>query len=312
MPAGKKLFGLALFGLAKIVAITAVIHTFVAVPAFPQSSILGNPPLSTDTSSDNNSNISALDVARPILIGGVAALALTTLGLATALLSGRNKEQIEVQLKSVREIANTAKSSQLALGLLTARLQNRADDSEKSLSSIAAELIESYHTQALAQAAAQFWFSLSAATIGFLLIIYIGFFNSLRQQPQITFLNTFPGIAIEAVAVLFFRQAEDTRKRATQLYDRLRLDDKQTQAIALIESIQNEELRDLVKAQWALQIVGLESHPVDLNPYSSQFPLPGDSSYKKGEQNKTSVTEETKSPSTEFDSASRPPEVETH
>jgi hypothetical protein len=281
MPAGKKRVGLAV-----IVAIATAMNTFVAVPAFPQSSPLRNSPSSTYTPSDNNSNISALDVARPILLGGVAALALTTLGLATALLSGKNKEQVEELLKSTRESVNAVKRSQLAFNFSASRPQNITDEAHSSLSSIAAELIESYHTQALTQAAAQFWFSISAATIGFLFIMYIGFFYSLKRQPQLTLLNTLPGIAIEAVAALFFKQAEDTRKRATELYDRLRLDDKQTQAITLIESIENQELRDFVKAQWALQIVGLESQP-----------LPNHSIYQKDEQNKTSVTEK-ESPST--------------
>jgi hypothetical protein len=274
MPDGKKVVGLAV-----IVAIATAMNTFVAIPALPQSSPLNNSPSSTYTPSDNNSNISAFDIARPILLGGVAALALTTLGLATALLSGKNKQQVEGQLKSAREIANAVKTRQFAFNLSASRSQNITDESQSSLSSMAAELIESYHTQALTQAAAQFWFSVSAATIGFVFIIYIGFFYSLKRQPQITLLNTLPGMAIEAVAALFFKQAEETRKRATELYDRLRLDDKQTQALTLIESIENQELRDLVKAQWALQIVGLESHPVDLAGYSSQLPLPNESVY---------------------------------
>jgi hypothetical protein len=292
MPTGKKRVGW-----AAIVALATVFNVFVAVPAFSVSSSQKISQSSTYAPSDNNSNVSALDVVRPILIGGVAALALTTLGLATALLSGKNKEQIEAQLKSAREIANATKNSQFALNFSASKPENRTDDPENSLSLLAVELIENYHTQALSQAAAQFWFSLSAATIGFLLIIYIGFFNSLRRQPQITLLNTLPGIAIEAVAALFFKQAEETRKRATELYDRLRSDDKQTQAINLIESIENQELRDLVKAQWALQIVGLESNPVDLNPYSSQLPFSNNPAYKE-EKNKTDVTEK-ESPTTE-------------
>jgi hypothetical protein len=230
MPAGKKVVGLAV-----IVAIATAMNTFVAVPAFPQSSPLSDSRSSTYTPSDNNSNISALDIARPILLGGVAALALTTLGLATALLSGKNKEQVEGQLKSAREIANAVKTRQFAFNLSASRSQNITDESQSSLSLMAAELIESYHTQALTQAAAQFWFSVSAATIGFVFIIYI-------------------------------------------------------------ESIENQELRDLVKAQWALQIVGLESHPVDLAAYSSQLPLPNESVYK-GEQKKSSLTEK-ENPST--------------
>jgi hypothetical protein len=157
----------------------------------------------------------------------------------------------------------------------------------REFKAVAADLIENYHTQALAQATAQFWFSVTAASFGFLLILYTGFTSLRSREPQLTLINTIPGLAIEAVAALFFSQAEGTRKRATELYDRLRADDKQTQAIELIESIENLELRDLVKAQWALQIVGLESQPIDLSSY---FLQQSDNQHQD-EPNKTSVGE---------------------
>jgi hypothetical protein len=260
MPIGKKAVGL-----AAIIAIATAIHTLVVAPTFSQTLPPDNSTPSTFNPSNDQTSVSALDVARPILIAGIAAIGLTALGLATALLSGKNQEQLEAQLKSAKEIANVVKKSPLSLNFSTARGYTPTDENEDALKSVATELIQNYHTQALSQAATQFWFSLTAASIGFIVILYTAFGSLRGRQVYITLLNTLPGVAIEAVAALFFKQAEDTRKRATELYDRLRVDDKQTQALALIESIQNQELKDLVKAQWALLIVGLEPHSVNLN-----------------------------------------------
>jgi len=84
-----------------------------------------------------------------------------------------------------------------------------------------------------------------------------------------TTLNILPGVVIEAVAALFFRQAEQTRERATSLYDRLREDDQATQARGLIHSIEDEKVRSLVKAQVALHMVGLKPKELDLPAISS-------------------------------------------
>lgn len=248
MPIGKRVV------VAAIVAVTTATSTFVAAPAFPQSI----------TPSNNQISSSTLET-RPILIGGVAAAALTVLGLATALLSGKSKQQLEAELKNALTVANAAKTSRVENFLIP--MQDSSVDAEENLKPIPADLIESYHTQALAQATAQFWFSVTAASFGFLLILYTGFTSLKSKEPQTTLMNSIPGMAIEAVAALFFSQAEDTRKRATELYDRLRTDEREIHAIDLIESIENQELRDLVKAKWALVIVGLATQPVDLSAY---------------------------------------------
>lgn len=255
-----------------VVAVTIALTTaIVAAPAYPQSL----PPTSITNSDNQISSFNSIEVTRPILIGGVAATALTALGLATALLSGKNKHQLETELKSAKEFAIAAKTSTVQ-SFLTPGLREQGVNSEENLKAVAAELIEGYHTQALAQSTAQFWFSVTAASFGFLLILYTGFSSLRSREPQMLLVNTIPGLAIEAVAALFFSQAENTRKRATELYDRLRSDDRQIQAIDLIESIENQELRDLVKAKWALQIVGLETQPLDLSSFLLSPPLPSD------------------------------------
>jgi hypothetical protein len=243
-------------------------------PAFPQSSVSLNP------SGNQIQNFNSNEISQPILIGGVTAISLSVLGLATSVLSGKNKHQLEEELKGAEELAIAVQHSKLQ-NCKPGIPQNNDNDTEERFRTVAAELIQNYHTQALAQAASQFWFSITAASFGFLLIMYTGFTALRAKEPEIALLNTIPGIAIEAVAALFFRQAEGTRKRATELYDRLRSDDRQTQAILLIESIESPTLRDIVKAQWSLQIAGFQAQPIDLGGYipKKNPQLPGDGGY---------------------------------
>jgi len=70
---------------------------------------------------------------------------------------------------------------------------------------------------------------------------------------------------MDTVAFLFFRQASETRQRATELYDRLRSDSKWSQAVALVESIEDERVRSAVKAQISLHMAGLQPSPMDLS-----------------------------------------------
>ena len=129
--------------------------------------------------------------------------------------------------------------------------------------SLVQDLVNGYHRQALAQARAQFWFSIIAASIGFIVIISALLSGSSSDRTGIEILyNSFPGIVIDAVAALFFRQAGETRERATALYDRLRTDDQRGRALALVNSIDDANVRNAVKAEVALHMAGLEKSPV--------------------------------------------------
>ena len=135
-------------------------------------------------------------------------------------------------------------------------------------------LINSYHEQALGQSSIQFWFSVVAATIGFIWII----FSASKADPKdlVQLMNVLPGVAMDAVAFLFFRQAAQTRERATQLYDRLRTDKQMTESIAVVSSIGNNEIKSAVQAQIALHMSGIATAPLDLNRYLNVLPLPPD------------------------------------
>jgi hypothetical protein len=134
------------------------------------------------------------------------------------------------------------------------------------------DLVTNYHQQALSQARVQFWFSVMAATIGFLYILYAA--STADSSNPATYAKILPGVVIEAVAALFFRQAEQTRQRATELYDRLRKDRQMMRAESVVETIEDVSIRSAVKAQIALHMVGLVPKEIDLQSFLSKVGRP--------------------------------------
>ena len=68
---------------------------------------------------------------------------------------------------------------------------------------------------------------------------------------------------------MFFKQAAETRQRATDLYDRLRRDKQTSDSINLVASIEDVRVRSAVKAQMALHMTGLEPAPINLTQFLS-------------------------------------------
>jgi hypothetical protein len=138
-----------------------------------------------------------------------------------------------------------------------------------------ADLIAAYHEQALTQARVQFWFSAVAAAIGFGWILYRG--SQIDIDDLGTISRVLPGIVTDAIALLFFRQAADTRQRATEFYDRLRRDRQLSDSIALVSSIEDVRVKSAVQAQIALHLSGLEPQPLDLTKFlaGEEAPRPG-------------------------------------
>ena len=125
------------------------------------------------------------------------------------------------------------------------------------------ELVNSYHQQALSQARVQFWFSVIAAMVGFGYILYSA--SLFSEDNWVTILNILPGVVIDTVALLFFRQAEQTRQRATELYDRLRSDSQAIMAKDLLSSIEDTKIRSIAQAQIALHLSGVVTKDFDVS-----------------------------------------------
>ncbi len=130
------------------------------------------------------------------------------------------------------------------------------------------DLVTGYHQQALSQAKVQFWFSVIAATVGFIFIIYSA--SGINIENIASVINILPGAVIDAVALLFFRQAEQTRERATDLYDRLRSDNQMRSAIDIVEGIENISIKSTIKAQIALHMAGLQPKEIDITSINDE------------------------------------------
>jgi len=143
---------------------------------------------------------------------------------------------------------------------------------ESSNSTIGAfeKLVNNYHEQALDQARSQFWISIIAATIGFGWILWAGI--SIEPANIATNSKILPGVVMDAIAYLFFKQASETRQRATELYDRLRRDKQMAVSESIVGSIEDVRLRSAVKAQLALHMAGLQLSPIDFTSFLSEEP----------------------------------------
>lgn len=169
--------------------------------------------------------------------------------LAEKIPAGATKEEIESFL-----------TSHVSIGGNLVITQNASENRD-----IIEGLVTNYHQQALSQARVQFWFSVAAATVGFIYILYSSI--SINVDNLITTMKILPGVVIDAIAVLFFRQAEQTRQRATELYDRLRTDRQSLRAESVMESIEDINIKSAVKAQVALHLVGLSPKEIDLQTF---------------------------------------------
>jgi len=203
-------------------------------------------------------------------------------------LNKQSKEQIENIAKIVKKEEANRKSTSLAVLMKKLPSNLQMDDFTKKLEEISSQisstaqqdqassdavenLINGYHEQALDQAKVQFWFSVVAAAIGFGIIIYAA--TEIDLKNLVTFSKTLPGIVMDAVAFLFFKQAAETRQRATELYDRLRTDKRNAESVSLVSSIEDIRVRSAVKAQIALHMSGLNPAPIDLTNFLSGYPM---------------------------------------
>ena len=133
-------------------------------------------------------------------------------------------------------------------------------DGEKNINiegSYLYKLLELHHNQALQQANIQFWFSIFAAILGFVLIIVIIMFGRSETWYE-NIIKATPGVIIEVVSVLFISQARETRDRATNFFMELNYDRKIEKSMEIADSIERDEIRADVKAKIALHIIGIK------------------------------------------------------
>ena len=108
------------------------------------------------------------------------------------------------------------------------------------------------YEQILNEANILFWFGISLATVGFMLVCCL-MISAYIADAKLLF-GVFPAAAVEAFAGLLLKQASKTLNAATALYDKFRMDQWRADAIIIANSIDDPDRRDAVRAQLALRI----------------------------------------------------------
>ena len=114
-----------------------------------------------------------------------------------------------------------------------------------------------YYNHALTRANISFWFSLVFASIGFSVIIF-AFATHTSADIWGTVVKAASGAIIDAVSSLFFIQSTNAQRAMGEFFEKLRMDRLNAEARELLNSIDDPERRDQLKAQLVLKYSGIE------------------------------------------------------
>jgi hypothetical protein len=118
-------------------------------------------------------------------------------------------------------------------------------------------LTKEYHSRGLAQSTQSFWFSLLAATLGFIVIILAIVLAIFRPQDiGVAIVQLASGTVIEAVSALFFVQSNKARELLVKFFDKLREDRKLEEAMVFARDMPDGELKQRLHVALAASFSG--------------------------------------------------------
>ena len=182
----------------------------------------------------------------------------------------RDKQQLDMFLQieetepSEKLISNAfqtlekvLQAAQLKVSCQSAALPPSRDESIPVITYEAAMLQLEYYKCALRESRILFWVGVIGAVSGYIWIL-IGFiwtlFLSHPLADNLVLLRLAPGAVTATISHLFFIPAKSARDRAAQLFNQLRSDCRFERASDLAESIEDQQLRDQVKARMCIEI----------------------------------------------------------
>ena len=123
----------------------------------------------------------------------------------------------------------------------------------------AAALLNEYHAHVLAQSRVAFWFSLSFASLGFVLIALSVVAAVIDSTRSASVPGVISGTVVEAVAGLFFVQSNRARDLMQSFFEKARADRSLAEALRLAEEGGDPMLRSRVQAVLALRLAHAEA-----------------------------------------------------
>jgi hypothetical protein len=121
---------------------------------------------------------------------------------------------------------------------------------------------EEYQKDALSQSTIQFYLSVFAAAAGFALVIAMAVMAIVHNDAEIA-LGTLPGVVINIVSALFFKQAKDTRDLAAAMYNQNVHRSNVFDSREIAAAIEDGKMRSVVMATLALNLASSDSKPAE-------------------------------------------------
>ncbi len=142
-------------------------------------------------------------------------------------------------------------------------------------------LMQEYHEQGLSQSKISFWFSLVFASLGFAIIasavvIFLqgtGSQGTLESAGKPIF-TLVAGTVIDAVAALFFVQSNKARQLMTEFFDKLRVDRKLDEDLALMKGLKDPIISSRIQGIVALHFSDVPLDKVLLSETFTTEPKP--------------------------------------
>ncbi|NBH83481.1 hypothetical protein D7X88_12815 [bacterium C-53] len=192
-------------------------------------------------------------------------LRMRELELKSAIIENRSSESENTVKEAITRIPEGVNEDEfferLKKELLEISYIQLQDDNEISEDNSLYKFLESHHRQALQQSSVQFWFSIFAASIGFIFIIVMICTSTGSEWYEII-VKVLPGAIIDAISVLFFNQAHETRDRAADFFKELTYDKQVAKSVAIADAIEDKAIKATVQARIALHIAGLKDEEI--------------------------------------------------
>lgn len=180
-------------------------------------------------------------------------------------MSSESKDTVKKAINRIPEGVNEDEFfNRLKKELLEVSYIQLKDDNNVNEDNSLYKFLESHHHQALQQSSVQFWFSIFAASIGFIFIIVMICTSSGSTWYEIV-VKVLPGAIIDAISVLFFNQAHETRDRAADFFKELTYEKQVAKSVAIAEAIEDKAIKATVQAKIALYIIGLKDEEIKKN-----------------------------------------------
>lgn len=156
-----------------------------------------------------------------------------------------------------KDISISAKESQL--NVTDKQLKAKSDDEPW----IPDEAKKKYHEQRLNQSKWAFRLSFWGSIAGFI-VLSLSIWWSISTG-KVEWAGIVPGTVIEAVSVLFFTLSNKANDKITEFFKELTKDSNVKKSIELIESVKNNDVKDMLIVKLSLYLSGIDEERICKN-----------------------------------------------